>query len=158
MNKNYDWRDVMDYVEYRNAYSEVLYLINNMQPENKNRIPKKFIEFLEDNKNYDYKISDISLENANSLKKETKIVLSIIYRYYFCSQEEKIKMQENDEKALNELYNYDNIFKTNNEDVISEEESFSENELEAMALIGISGFRNFINRIRKKIKKFFNRY
>ena len=67
-------------------------------------------------------------------------------------------MQENDEKALNELYNYDNIFKTNNEDVISEEESFSENELEAMALIGISGFRNFINRIRKKIKKFFNRY
>lgn len=73
----------MNYVEYKDSYSEVLYLINNMTLENRNKISKKFISFLEKNKNKNYKVQNISLNNIDSLKRETKIVLSIMYRNYF---------------------------------------------------------------------------
>ena len=73
----------MDYAVYKDSYSEVLYIINNMTIENRNKISKKFISFLEKNKNKNYKVQNISLNNIASLKRETKIVLSIMYRNYF---------------------------------------------------------------------------
>ena len=45
----------MNYIGYKDAYSEVLYLIKNMNIDNQNKISKKFINFLENNKNADYK-------------------------------------------------------------------------------------------------------
>lgn len=103
----------MDYIQYRNAYCEVLYLIKKMHIENQNKIPKSFINFLEENKNENYQFNNISLEYPNSLKRETKIVLSLMYRNYFCTMEEKLKLENEDEKELNKKYSYDNLFKKN---------------------------------------------
>ena len=75
----------MDLNAYKIAFSEVLVIINNMHPENKKRIPKKFMDFLEESRYKDYNPSqeDINLENEKNLKKETRVILAIIYKKYF---------------------------------------------------------------------------
>ena len=67
--------------KYRNAFSEVYCIIENMHPNIRKRINIKFIKFLEENKNNDY-IPDsakINLQSTENLMKETKIVLAILY-------------------------------------------------------------------------------
>ena len=67
--------------KYRNAFSEVFLIINNMTIELKKRINVKFIEFLKENKNNNY-IPDpqkINLHSPENLLRETKIVLAILY-------------------------------------------------------------------------------
>ena len=67
--------------KYRNAFSEVYLIINNMPIELKKRINIKFIEFLKENKNNNY-IPDpqkINLYSPENLLRETKIVLAILY-------------------------------------------------------------------------------
>ena len=58
----------MNYIQYRDAYCEVLYLIKNMQIENQNKISKRFINFLEENKNeFEKKLEE---KEKESLEKE----------------------------------------------------------------------------------------
>ena len=66
---------------YRNAFSEVYVIIENMHPNIRSRISIKFIEFLKENKNDEYMpdSSKINLQNPDNLMKETKIVLAILY-------------------------------------------------------------------------------
>lgn len=66
---------------YRNAFSEVYLIIENMHPSIKSRVNIKFIEFLKKNKNDNYMpdSSKINLQNPDNLMKETKIVLAILY-------------------------------------------------------------------------------
>ena len=66
---------------YKNAFSEVYLIIENMHPNIKEKISIKFVEFLRKNKNDNY-IPDplkINLQNTDNLMKETKIVLAIMY-------------------------------------------------------------------------------
>lgn len=108
---------------YRNAFLEVLYIIENFNQENKARVSEKFINFLERNKSQDYVINlpKDAIKHSELLKRETKIILAIMYRDYFCNQEEKDKldkvfMQNNEkyEAELRKKYNSDNIFKDKN--------------------------------------------
>lgn len=138
-------------VQYRDAYCEVLYLINNMQIENKNKISKKFIEFLEKNKNENYIFSNISLQKPETLKNETKIILSLIYRNYFCTKEEQIKMAKEDNEELNKRYYYDNIFNKNKKVDINKQNK------KEISLIRYSKFREFISNIKNKIISVFKR-
>lgn len=66
---------------YKNAFSEVYLIIENMHPNIKSKINIKFIEFLKKNKNDAYipDASKINLQNPENLMKETKIVLAILY-------------------------------------------------------------------------------
>ena len=67
--------------KYRNAFSEVYCIIENMHPNIRKRININFIKFLEENNNNDY-IPDpakINLQSTENLMKETKIVLAILY-------------------------------------------------------------------------------
>lgn len=51
---------------YRIAFSEVIFLINKMQPENREKISSEFIDFLDRNKDKSYNIpEDISMEKKN---------------------------------------------------------------------------------------------
>lgn len=66
---------------YKNAFSEVYLIIENLHPKIKEKISIKFVEFLRKNKNDNY-IPDplkINLQNTDNLMKETKIVLAIMY-------------------------------------------------------------------------------
>lgn len=66
---------------YKNAFSEVYLIIENMHPNIKSKININFIEFLKKNKNDDYipDASKINLQKPENLMKETKIVLAILY-------------------------------------------------------------------------------
>ncbi len=53
---------------------------------------------------------ELSLKEQNLLK-ETRIILSLLYRSYLCNAEQRKKLKIEDNKELNEKYSYKNLFK-----------------------------------------------
>lgn len=111
--------------EYNEAFTEVNEIIKMMPDELVNKIPSKFREMLEDerDKEYNPKIQE-PLEKCK-LKNETIIILGLIYRDFLCSQDEKRRLQEKDARELQEIqkaiedeirqkYNPDDLFKKKN--------------------------------------------
>ena len=106
--------------EYADAFAEVDKIFELMPENLLNKIPNKFKRIIKENKS-DY-ISDIKepIEECN-LKEETIIILSLIYRDFLCSKEEKEKIKYRDsekikeaEEELRKKYDPDNIFKNKN--------------------------------------------
>ena len=91
--------------EYSLAISETLSLINSAREEDKNKIPKSFMNFLIENANPNYNpIFDPNIEIKDlNLRKETKGLLSLIYLSYLSNEQEKIEfnniLKENQEKV-----------------------------------------------------------
>ena len=84
------------------------------------KIPKKFIEFLENNKSANY-ISNLNHSkkiNEMNVKEKTKDILAIIYMMYWCNSEKKSNyaklLKHNNDKhqqELREKYNPNDLFK-----------------------------------------------
>jgi len=90
---------------YKQACSEVNYILNKLPEEEKQKIPLKFREFIENNVSKYYEFT-IDFENSNEyqLKEETLAILAIIYRKYLASDEEKLILEkEYNEKLKKEL-------------------------------------------------------
>lgn len=70
---------------WRDAFSEVYCIIENMHQENRRKINPNFIKFLKEVKNNAYipNPEKINLFNKENLMKETKIILAIIYEKNF---------------------------------------------------------------------------
>lgn len=96
-------------------YKDTYTIIKMMDKDMQNRISSKFIEFLKENQDEDY-ISSIDSKKPlkkQELREEIKLMLSLIYINYLCSEEEEEKI-EREEKIRIEEYNkslYDNMFK-----------------------------------------------
>ena len=144
---------------YANAFSEVD-VIFNIMPENLlNKIPTGFKQMIKENKNKNY-MPEISepLEDY-TLMEETLIILSLIYRDFLCSKEEKEKLQLRDTQQIKEIeeklkeklkekYNPDNLFKNKN----------NQNNQEitntvAMVEYKESIFKKIINKIKRLFRK-----
>ena len=106
-------------VAYKEALVELLEILKYTDQEDVNKIPKKLLVFFRKNASTTYKFKiDENVEIKNlKLKKETKGLLTMIYRNYWCSAEERTKydklLQNNQKKfddALREKYNPDKIF------------------------------------------------
>ena len=100
----------MDLNAYKIAFSEVLVIIKNMQSENRKRIPNKFIDFLEESRYKDYNPNqeDINLDNESNLKKETKVLLAIIYKKYFSNVD--LDPYKKEEDKMNDIFsNKENV-------------------------------------------------
>lgn len=100
---------------YREAFVEVLDIINHTELELVNKISKKFIDFLDANKSLNYK-SQINFNNVNwqeTVKSQTQEVIALIYRDYLVSDEKRIELATEEEREFNEKYSYENLFKTN---------------------------------------------
>ena len=100
---------------------EVLGILDLLDEEQKNRIPKKLKEFFENNKNQDYQVnidSNIPLEEQNLLQ-ETVDILAMLKLNYWCTNEKEKEgllnlLNENEKKYQEELrkkYNQNNLFK-----------------------------------------------
>jgi hypothetical protein len=66
------------------------------------KIPKKIIEFIDENRDKNYKSNinyNISI-NEQELQQDTRTFLALIYRDYLCTPEEKKRLIEEDEIAL----------------------------------------------------------
>ena len=105
----------------KDAYVEVLGILDLLDEEQKNRIPKKLKEFFENNKNQDYQVnidSNIPLEEQNLLQ-ETVDILAMLKLNYWCTNEKEKEgllnlLNENEKKYQEELrkkYKPNNLFK-----------------------------------------------
>lgn len=147
---------------YKEAATEVLVILNNTEIEAVNKIPKKFINFLEENSLKTYKPNfDISKPIKElELKPKTEAILGMIYLKWWANEEEKElfknKAKENEikyQKELREKYNTDNMFNKNKTIVKEKQENIKEQEI---ALTKIKKDK-LLQRIINKIKSTFMR-
>ena len=97
------------------AFTEVYDVINHMEIEMQEKIPKKFIDLIRENRDLDYKLNINYKEDIKKkLLKESKVILYLIYRDFLCSKEKKEKLLQLDleeirreEKILSEKYEID---------------------------------------------------
>lgn len=146
-------------VEFSECITETLDILKHMENSYIEKIPRKFMVFLENNKSTNY-ISNLDHSkkvNEMILKEKTKDILAIIYMKYWCTEEEKHAynelLQENEKKYQDELrkkYNVDNIFQKTNQF----EKTMQNNITNNVAIVEYkeSIFKKLIN----KIKNIFN--
>ena len=143
---------------YAIAATEVLAIIDYMEPNEKKQISSKFMDFLNKRAINSYKIElDFSKPiSETKLSKETKSLLAIIYRQFLCNEEEKREfnkiLKENEEKfqkEIKEKYNPNDIFK-NKRQVESTEEV--ENNCVSMLEYKESIFKKVMKKIKKMLK------
>lgn len=146
-------------VAYREAAVEVLDILKHTRKEDVNKIPKKFIEFLENNKSKTYiaNLDHTKTIKEMELKPKTQALLGLIYLKYWANEEEKLefrkKARENEvnyQKELNEKYNPDNLFKNKEKIIVSDDNKTN------MTLQKVKK-EIFIQRIIQKIKEIFRR-
>ena len=109
--------------EYKNALSEVNAVLNLSSEDIKNKISQSFFKFVNKNKSETYRPDfdmDLPLEEQK-LMKETKVILSLIYRNYLCDENTKRKLEIDDiieirtkQMELEQKYSYENLFKKSN--------------------------------------------
>lgn len=142
---------------YPNAYKEVYEILKYVPKEDLKRVPKKFMDMLEEKMNKDYKFSiDTSKDfiEEQELMLETRTILAYIFLNYWATeiQKEKVNIKfkkdiEDAEKQKRDLYNVD-IFKNKKQ----LKENIGKEQENAMV---IYKKENFITKIFNTIKKFF---
>ncbi len=138
---------------YRNGLAEVDMILNYADEESLSKIPESLKQFIKENKS-DY-ITNINPEKDlkdQDLLYETKVILSVLYRDYWASSEERRKLLEyekaeltNIENRKNEKYNYNNLFKNKNNEI-------GTNVKEIKSLVVK---QNLIKKILNKMRGFF---
>ena len=104
---------------YANAYKEVLIVINNLVKEDYEKIPKEYIEFLENNANsdYDFKYDSSKSFDQQELLDDIKYILFGLFEKYGATEKQKLKIKafknnynEKLEYEKRQKYNPDDIF------------------------------------------------
>ena len=78
-------------IKLSEGISEVLIILKNINNIYTEKLPQKFIDFLNDNHSTTY-ISNIDFSKQlkdMELKRETRYILELMYLNYWCTQEEK---------------------------------------------------------------------
>ena len=96
----------------KQSFGEVYEILLHTEKTLYDKIPKSFINMIKENKdpNYNCKIDFTKSINDQNLLKETRAILSLIYRDYLCSNEERKKLII---KGKQELDEYDKKIKKN---------------------------------------------
>lgn len=144
---------------YRNSFKEVYDILENTENELIAKIPTKFMNFLKENMNVNYK-TNITLDeeiDKQYLSKETEAILSLIYRSYWSTDEEKqeffIKDQQEyieKEKKKKEQYEGKDIYQ-----VFEERKNI--NKITVDNNLMVIKKENFIKRFFNKILNIFKR-
>ena len=140
--------------KYKNAYTEVYEILEQLDEEEYNKIPSEVIKAIEENRNTEYEFEldeDIELKDQELLP-ETKAILFNLFRDYLSTPEQKekiIKMQAEErlknEQKKQEQYNSDVFVNKQKKQPIKEEHT----EL-------IEYKENIFKRIFNKIRQFFH--
>ena len=102
------------------AYAEIDEILNLLEDDYRERVPKKVRDFFKEEKIKDYH-PEIDIEKPlieQNLKRETMVLLAILNLNYWCENEEEkqrflneLDKNEEEKKELEEKYNPDNLFK-----------------------------------------------
>ena len=152
-------------VAYKEAYSEVLDILNHTRKEDVNKISPSFLDFLKSNSSKSYVSNldhSLKLKDMN-LKPRTKAILAIIYREFWCNEEQ---LKEFDEKLMKNEMTYQNIIQkandcsSNNFEIsnkVIKSQVLSSNQLiinnDSLIPHKESFFSKIINRIKSLFKK-----
>ena len=88
--------------KYQKALKEVNDILENTEQNLVNQIPRKMIDFIHSNMDNGYKTNikkDTSL-SKQSLMQETEEILSLLYRSYWATEEEKKLLAQKDKKEI----------------------------------------------------------
>ena len=98
---------------YKNSFKEVYEILQNTEDELVKKIPFKFINFLESNMNKEFQTN---IDNTVELDKqlilpETENILSLIYRNYWATEEEKANFNNKDKNEyMGQEFKGNNIY------------------------------------------------
>ncbi len=144
------------------AFAEVYDIINHFEPQMYQKISKKFIDLIEKNKDDNYEVDiDYSQDINDQIKiRETKVILSIIYRDFICDKKLKQKLEQYDYNKIEakkmEKYNPNNLFKNGEtvkriekETIVETAENTNKNAIEKTSVVEykenfFTKFKNFI--------------
>lgn len=87
---------------YKNAFKETYEILKNTEEDLVKKVPQKFIDFLYTNMNKNYQTNinfDIEIDKQKLLR-ETEEILSLIYRSYWATDEEKVELAKSDREEL----------------------------------------------------------
>ena len=149
----------MENIIHSNALYQISEILKYVDDNLKNKIPEKFINYIESNKSKDYNWeidTNLPLEEQDLLQ-PTKEILTVIYRNYICNNSEREELDKvlneneiNYQNELREKYNPDNIFKKRNKNIEPEQ---VENDTTSIVVYKES----FFKKILSKIKLFFHK-
>ena len=122
------------------AFSETYDVINHMSKEMQEKIPKSFINLIKENRDLDYNFNiDYSTDIKKQLLKETKVILSLIYRDCLCSKEKRqelldidVEEIEREEKGTQEKYQID--FDSRKKEKLQDVEELKNKEQETLPI------------------------
>ena len=153
--------------EYKCAYKEVYIIIENLDDEIRNKIPKEKIEFY---KNYMDKEHIFELDLNKELSEQnilypTKCILANLFRDYIATEEDRVAILKEEKEELNKLeeekrkkYNPDDIFKNNLKE-IDEKEKLQVEEINTnIDLMVQNENMSFFEKIKNKLIKFINKF
>ena len=90
-------------IEYKRAFTEVDEIFKLLPIDLLSKIPPKFRQIVSENKDKDYRVKiEEPLEEKN-LKKETIVILGLIYRDFIASPEEKQQLQLKEAEDLKRI-------------------------------------------------------
>lgn len=148
-------------VKDANAMAEVMYYLKGIRQEDVDKIPKKFIQFLNENAskeyicNFDY---NRPLKELNILDETRGIIGMICYNYWCVTEQQKElylnKLSQNEQQyqgILHEKYNLDNLFKNRKQEYVEE----TQNIANEVAMVEYRG--STLKKVINKIKYFFIR-
>lgn len=145
-------------VRNANAMAEVVYYLKGIRQEDINKIPKKLLQFLNENASKEYKCNfdyNKPLKELNLLDEARGIIGMICYNYWCVDEIQKEqyinKLNKNElkyQEILHEKYNPDNLFKNKDEKII--EENVTTTEM-------IEYKENLFKKLIVKIKRFFHK-
>ncbi len=115
--------------KYSEAVVDVLDILEHMEEEDIQRVPKKFVDILKENasptyvSNLDYTKRLVEMD----LSEEARGILAVMYRHYWCPKEKKEEFEkritENEmefQRIISEKYSTEEIF-VNKGNIVSEE-------------------------------------
>lgn len=150
--------------EFAEASAEINEIFKYLPKEEVEKIPSKLREFFKEVSSKDYVTNinpDLPLDEQN-IKEKTKDIIALIYRNYWCSEEERKeldqKLIENDKKfeeELREKYNPDNIFKNNVTTTKKEESEVKEAKIEQSLVPQETGkwYQRFLDMVKRWFEK-----
>ena len=91
-------------LEYKKALFEVYKILENTDKETREKIPRKFINFLKENmdENHEFKLEEKKELINQNLMTETKQIIALIYRDYLCDEKERKELLENEKNKNKE--------------------------------------------------------
>ncbi len=146
----------------RQAYTEIVNFIELLDEYNRNKIPKKLMEFFKVEKDNNYtKVIDPNVPiKEQNLKKETLALIAMLNLQYWCEDEKEKqrlkKIYANNEikyqEELRDKYNPDDLFKTKQKN-IETNHSQQTAMIEYKELSIFQRIKEFIKNIFKATKK-----